>query len=119
VRLQKNYETYGEKADFWWIYIKEAHALDSPRPARHVEIEQPTTFERRVEVAQGCTVALDLKIPQLIDDMDDTVSTAYGAWPDRLYILGPDKQVAYQGAPGPKGFRTDELEVRLKELLKQ
>ena len=117
MRLQKVYETYGDQVDFWWIYIREAHPTNSRRPAEHVEIAQPTTLEGRSEVAQGCTAALNLKIPQLVDDMEDTVSTAYAAWPDRLYILSPDGKVAYQGERGPWGFKTDEMEERLKALL--
>ena len=117
MRLQNVYESYRDRVDFWWVYIREAHPTGSRRPAKHVEIAQPTTLDRRTEVAEGCTAALNLKIPQLIDDMDDTVSRAYAAWPDRLYILSPDGKVAYQGGRGPWGFKTDEMEARLKALL--
>jgi hypothetical protein len=48
--------------------------------------------------------------------MDDSVSRAYGAWPDRLYVLGADGRVIYRGGPGPFGFLPDELAKVLEGL---
>lgn len=107
------YETYRDRVDFHWIYIREAHALDSPRPSRAVRIYQPTTYERRKEVAKTCSSALKLTIPLLVDSMENTVALAYDAWPDRLYLLAPGGKIAYAGQPGPWGFRVDELEAAL------
>ena len=39
---------------------------------------------------------------------------AYAAWPDRLYVVGVDGKIAYQGGPGPGGFRVNEVEAWLK-----
>lgn len=99
--------------DFHWIYIREAHAADGPRPSRTVRIDQPTTYARRTEVARTCSSALKLTIPLLIDDMENTAALAYDAWPDRLYLLAPGGKIAYAGQPGPWGFRVDELEAAL------
>tara|TARA_Y100001934_G_scaffold164590_1_gene196035 strand:+ start:806 stop:1171 length:366 start_codon:yes stop_codon:yes gene_type:complete len=117
VRLQKNYEQFKDRADFWWVYIREAHPTDSARPARHVQIEQPKTFLRRQEIAGQCSAGLDLKIPCVVDDMEDTVARAYAAFPDRLYILGTDSRIAYQGGRGPREFNIPEMEEALKKLL--
>jgi hypothetical protein len=97
--------------------VREAHATDSFRPAKHVEIEQPQSFERRLEVALKCCAAISLKIPQLVDDMRDTVGKAYNALPDRLFILGADGKIAYRGERGPRGFKVAELEKALGELV--
>lgn len=97
--------------------MREAHATDSFRPAKHVEIEQPKTWERRLEVARKCGAAVSLKIPQLVDDLQDTVARAYNALPDRLFILGADGKVAYRGERGPRGFKVPELEKALARLL--
>lgn len=53
----------------------------------------------------------------LVDDMDDTVATAYHAWPDRLFILAPGGRVAYRGERGPRGFHPEEMESALQRLL--
>jgi hypothetical protein len=97
--------------------VREAHATDSFRPAKHVEIEQPKTYERRLEVARECCAAVNLNIPQLVDDLQDTVAKAYNALPDRLFILDADGKIAYRGDRGPRGFKVAELEKALAGLL--
>lgn len=114
--MQAAYEKFKDRADFWWIYIREAHAADSKWPAQHVTINQPKSDKERREVASSCSTALDLKIPLLVDDMSDTVSKAYSAWPDRLFILGADGRVAYAGGPGPREFNVAEMVVELEKL---
>ena len=91
--------------------------MDSPRPARHIKIEQPKTFAERTEVAHSCSSALSLTLPMLVDDMENTVAKAYNAFPDRLFILGADGRIAYRGDRGPRGFKVDEMEKALQKLL--
>ena len=115
-RLQKMYEAHGKKADFWWVYIQEAHATDGRRPSRKVKIALHKTLEDRGKAAAGCSAASNLKVPVLLDDMNDTVSKAYSALPERFFILGTDGKIAYSGARGPRGINLDALEKRLVEL---
>ncbi len=61
---------------------------------------------------------IELTMPQLVDDMKDTVAQAYNAMPDRLFILGADGKIAYRGARGPRGFKVTEMEQALQKLLK-
>ena len=116
-RLQEIYEQYRDRADFHWVYIREAHPAGSRRPARHVRIEQPSTFEERLEVARECSTKISLGIPQLVDDLDNSAAAAYAAWPDRLFVIGSDSRIAYAGQRGPRGFRVDELAAALARLL--
>lgn len=101
------------------MYIREAHPTDGRRPAPHVKIEQPRTYERRKEVAGECCTALKLTMPVLVDDMRDTACNAYNAWPDRLFILAADGKIAYRGGRGPGGFKLDEVERSLKAVLSE
>lgn len=82
-----------------------------------MDIEQPLTFDVRKEVAGKCAADLDLTMPLLVDDMKNTVATAYNALPDRLFILGADARIAYRGDRGPRGFKVDEMEKALKGLI--
>lgn len=118
MRLQKVYDAFHNRADFYWIYVREAHASDGPRPARHVEIAQPKTFADRQNVAGACSTQLKLTIPMVVDDMDDTVARAYNALPDRLFLIGADGKIAYRGDRGPRGFKVDELKEALESILK-
>lgn len=117
MRLQKAYDAFKDRADFVWVYIREAHPSDGFRPARHVSIEQPGTFGRREEVAASCASHFKLTIPVLVDDMEDSVAKAYNAFPDRLFILSANGTIAYRGDRGPRGFKVDEMHAALAKLL--
>ena len=82
-----------------------------------ISIEQPDTVEDRAEVANTCILNLDLSIPAIIDDMDNTAGAAYRGMPDRLYIVDKEGRIAYRGGKGPGGFKPLEMEEVLKRLL--
>jgi hypothetical protein len=82
-------------------------------------IEEPTTFDERRAAAKTCVGRLDLSpIPALVDDLDDAVGRAYEAWPDRLYVVDAEGNVAYRGGPGPFGFDPDAWEAAIKDELR-
>ena len=37
-------------------------------------------------------------MPVVLDGMDNVVAKAYGGWPDRLYLIGLDGTVVFQGS---------------------
>jgi len=103
---------------FFVIYIREAHPTDEwlveSNEYDNVLYTQPTTLEKRIEVASACTLRLDLTIPMLIDDLDDSTDRQYYALPDRLYLVGRDGCIVYRGLPGPFGFIVAELEKAIE-----
>ena len=64
-------------------------------------------------------MGLQLSIPMLIDGMNNTIDRAFNGWPERLYVIGTDGRVAYQGGKGPYGFNPAELEQFLSDTLKR
>jgi hypothetical protein len=106
---------------FFVVYIREAHALDSPSPLGGKGmpiVEDPLLLSERLEVAKVCMSKLALEpIPALVDGMDDAVNAAYEAWPDRLYLVGKDGRIAFRGDPGPAGFQPGELEAAIRAEL--
>ena len=106
---------------FLLVYIREAHALDGEWPITGKGmplVEDPATLQEREHVAQQCTAALELDaLPAVVDDVDDSVSIAYMARPDRLYLVGRDGRVSYQSGPGPAGFEPDELDAAIRTEL--
>jgi hypothetical protein len=56
-------------------------------------------------------------MPVLVDDMDDTVSNAFAAWPERVFVIGGDARIASVGGPGPFEFDPDAAYALLDELL--
>ena len=117
------FEAYRDDVQFYVVYIREAHALDSASPAGgglNPILEDPTSLEERGQVARTCMAALELEsLPALVDDMEDSVNQAYAAWPDRLYLVGRDGRIAYHGGRGPFGFLPGELEDAIRAELER
>lgn len=100
-------ERYGDVAAFYVIYIKEAHAADSRRPIPikgEEAINEPTSLEERKSVASKCMAKLNLDVPCLVDDMDNTTSTTYNAGPDRIFVVDEQGKIAVRAEAGPRGF---------------
>lgn len=114
-------KAYGDRADFWVIYVREAHPADGwqmPQNQRDgVVFNAPKSFAERERIASECETGLRLKMPILIDNMDDAVEHAYSGWPDRIYIVGKDGRIAFKGDRGPGGFRPAAAEQTLKRIL--
>ena len=77
----------------------------------------PTSNEERHEVATTCALRLKIRMPVVVDDIDDRIASAYGALPDRLYLIDTDGRVAFQGGPGPFGFEPEALERAIEQHL--
>lgn len=97
--------------DVHWVYVREAHPADGWRLPHNdtagVSRRAHRTLGERARVAHESASALGLKLPLLIDDLDDRAAAAYAAWPVRLYVIGVDGQVVHQGGPGPWSVDVD------------
>jgi hypothetical protein len=56
-------------------------------------------------------------MPVFVDEMDNTVSEAFAAWPERIYVVDAAGRIAYAGAPGPWGFDPDAAAKALAAIL--
>ena len=108
---------YADRADFYAVYIREAHPLDGWRMASNdragIKFKQPRTIAERTDVAERCCGALKMTMPLLIDRLDNGVAEAYSAFPDRLYVIDRDGRVGYKGGRGPFGFEPRDMEEEL------
>ena len=103
------------------VYIKEIHPTDGWQVKENehdaVLVRSHNSMEERVEVGQACMIKLALEMPALVDEMDDSVAAAYGAMPERLYLVGRDGSVAYKGGVGPMFFRPAEWDGAIAAYL--
>jgi len=110
-----------DEVEFVVVYIREAHPEDgwvvSMNRSDGIEIVDPTTNAEREAVATTCAIRLQIEMPVVVDDVDDRIAAAYGALPDRLYLVGRGGHVAFQGEPGPFGFKPAELEKAIEAEL--
>ena len=103
------------------MYIAEAHTTDGWQMQSNLDedvlLANHRTLDERFAAARQSTERLGLTMPVLVDGMDDAVSEAFAAWPERIYVIGVGGTVLYKGGMGPFGFDTDEAENRLAEII--
>ncbi len=120
--MEEVYSRYGKQVEFFLVYVREAHPSDGWQVDSNLEnniiFRQHQSFEEREQVANTCSLDLNMTIPILIEGMDNTIDEAYGAAPERLYVVGVDGTVAYQGGAVPHFFDVDEWEEAIASSLK-
>jgi iodothyronine deiodinase-like protein len=103
-----------------FVYIAEAHSTDGWQlPSNvedHVLLARHRTLDDRFAAARQGVERLGLTMPVLVDAMDDAVSEAFAAWPERLSVVAADSTLRYVGGPGPFAFDPDEAYAVLDEL---
>jgi Iodothyronine deiodinase len=119
--LNRIYRQYRDRAAFYVVYISEAHPVDRWQLNSNVKddvlVKNTTTDEERMDVAGVCVRKLGIEMPALVDELDNRVEVAYTGWPDRLYVIDKDGHVAHKSAAGPFGFKPEDVEATLKNLL--
>ena len=106
---------FADIAEFRLVYIREAHPIDSKRPAPYADdkwINQATTFGERCAVAFDLLDDKKLSISTIVDDMDNSVNEAYSAFPDRIFVVDVDGKIAIAADRGPWGFEPAIKDVR-------
>ena len=110
---------FAGKADFFTVYIREAHPSDEWQMDSNVEqgicYPQPTTLEDRLVIARDFVARHEWQMPLLVDDMQNQIDSVYAGWPERLYVVDRDGRIAYKGKTGPFGFFPEEVEAWLEQ----
>ncbi len=103
------------------VYIREAHPDDGWRvPANlrdNIHVNEPTSDEERTAVASTCQIGLDLRMPMLIDSIDNDVEEKYVSIPMRLFLIDREGKIVYTGNRGPFGFDMVSWEAEIKAQL--
>ena len=108
------------RAETVFVYIAEAHSTDGWQLPSNLDedvlIAQHTSLDDRFTAAREGVARLGLTMPVLVDSMDDAVSEAFAAWPERIYVVDGESRLAYVGGPGPFEFDPDAAYAALDEL---
>lgn len=105
--MEKMYRKYHDIAEFYIVYISEAHAVDDKWPvpyAKKLGIMEHKTFEERCIVATRLRKDKKLTIPCLVDNIDNEVEKIYKGWPDRVFLIRKDGRLGVAAGRGPWGF---------------
>jgi type I thyroxine 5'-deiodinase len=102
------------------VYIQEAHPTDLWQVAANVRdnvlFASPQNDNERNATASACVRKLGIRIPALLDGIENRAERAYTGWPDRLYVVGRDGRVVFKSRPGPYGFSSKELGEALRDI---
>ncbi len=119
--LNALYRAYQDRVAFYIVYIQEAHPVDAWQMSINEKegalLATTRTLEDRTKAADTCLIKLGLELPALIDTPDDFAERTYTGWPDRLYVVDTKGRIAFKSAPGPFGFKPEDVESTLKKLL--
>jgi len=103
------------------VYVTEAHPTDGWQVPDNekdgILIAKHKIFADREKAAEQLRKDLGLKLPIVIDGMDDKISKAYDGWPDRIFIIDKEGKIAYRGGQGPAGFSPSKAKDALAKLL--
>ena len=113
-------DEWSDVANFLVVYVREAHPSDEwemdSNTKAGVRIPQPRSLDERRAAAAKFVEHLRATLPVVVDGIDDAASIPYGAWPERLWVIGADGRVVYRGGPGPFEFRPEEVVEVLRGL---
>ncbi len=116
------YQQYKDRVSFLFVYIQEAHPEDGWQTKSNqrdaVLFSKAKTLGDRQHAATRCRSGLKLTMPCVVDSLDNRVDHLYAGWPERMFVIDPDGKIAYSGAQGPWGFKTDEVVQAVKKLLR-
>ncbi len=122
MRLNDIHANYRDRVEFLCIYVREAHPDDGWRVPENLEagihVPEPTTNEERTDVARTCQLTLDLRMPMLVDHIDNRAEEAYKGMPMRLFLVAADGTIAYTGDQGPFGFDPDGWEQSIRSAVR-
>ena len=113
------FKGYKDRVEFLLIYIREAHPADGWQlPANTkdgIVFKEPRNLFERKSIAETTCKKLNLSLPTVIDDMDNTVDNRYAGWPERMFIVDAQGKIAYAGKQGPFGFKPAEVTAWLEK----
>lgn len=75
---------------FLAVYIVEAHAIDEWPVGDPLKVTQPRTIAERCGVARAFVKEYNLKVPMVVDQLDNNFSEQYAGWPVRFYVVQKD-----------------------------
>ena len=109
------YADFSDRAEFLFIYIREAHpdsvlsVVNANQKEGLLKIPQATSLTERIETAAVCQRSMELKMPIAIDSMDNKTSRDYAGWPNRCVVVGTDGRVLYKADVGPSSTNAQRL----------
>ena len=101
------YAEHGASLAFLIIYISEARPEDGWQVGinhtQSVVYDQPVISPARAAIAADCIADAKIRIPVALDNMENSISEADSASPERLYLIDGDGMVRHRSIWGLSG----------------
>ncbi|CAF3558473.1 unnamed protein product [Rotaria sordida] len=92
-------------------YIAEAHSQDEWPVGQTIScVDQPKTFEQRLENARRFKKDFNFEMPMFVDDINNTFLNTYGSWPFRFFVIYEGKLIL-KAEPDKETFTYDMNEI--------
>lgn len=109
--VESLHEKYKDKdVEFFVVYSKEPHAEERRYFKKY---KQHTSYEHKKEYACEMVKEFNMKVPVLIDDLDESVVMSFGRMPNMTFVVDKEGKIAYK-ADWMEGSRMEEV---LDEIL--
>ena len=116
------FDEYREDVNFLMIYIREAHPIGGREvPNNQFKVNAPTTLRERCELAEDFNGRIQMRMPIVVDTIDDAVADVYAPWPNRLVVVDADGKIVDVGIAAAGGTRESsrQLPPLLNHLLEK
>lgn len=117
------YRDFSDRAEFLWVYIREAHPdsvlslVNENQQEQLMPVPQHTAIASRAAAAAACQRTHKLGIPIAVDGIDNAVGQAYAGWPNRMVVVGTDGKIAFLSPGAPRGTDAQQLRSWLEQNL--
>jgi len=100
------------------VYLAEAHACDEWPLGNFECVRKAKTQQERLDIARYFVDKYDLQVPVLVDNMENVFDNAYGAWPERWYLLSKTLHTFEEiGYPSTEfGYDRSSLETIVQQI---
>ena len=85
--LQRLLREYAGVVQFLLVYIAESHAVDEWPVGETIVKRQHTTTEERIAACEECLADFGLKMPTVVDSIENDFHRTYACWPIRFYLI--------------------------------
>ena len=107
--IDEVYEQFKDKAEFLFVYVREAHpnsvlSIEDEKGNESLRtIPQAANAEERKQAAIYCQRSIQLQLPIAVDSIDNKVGQAYAGWPNRMVVVDTHGKIVYASNPAPGG----------------
>ncbi len=94
--MEELHGKYHDKGvEFFVIYSREPHAGERKYFKKY---SQHTSYEHKQRYARELVEEFGMKVPVLVDDLDETVAKSFGWMPNMVYVIDKEGRIAYKAS---------------------